>query len=143
MARPISNLEFVRNPDAMPGERIELEVQNIRQPDRVTVRLGPGSDFGYGFESALNSAYGFGAGPGYGVGLYEEGYYGEGTDDLDHVTANRFIADDYRVRARTITRENNTGTFGDEFIVQHRPAPPMPTRVRIFGGSLTWLWNDP
>ncbi len=142
MAESISET-WLRNPDAELGERLELEVSGTIQADRVSIRPLRWPDRGYGYGSNVQGAYGFAIGPGYGMGLYGRGYYGVGTDTVTHATAAKFVAEDYRIRARTLTDEGNTGPWTDWVDVTHRPTPPAVSNLSLAAGVLSWQWSAP
>jgi hypothetical protein len=114
MAGPIT-IPIERDAGYAVGERIEVEVAGVVQPDLVLM-----------WDS--------------GAALIEAG--GGTPAELRHVTLSRFVAGDYSVRLRGIDLAGNVGDWSSAVVIEHRPKPAAPTGLVVVGDELRGDWVD-
>lgn len=122
------NIPIIRNASYTPGDRAEIEINGVVQPDIIDlaglVTPRPVMPFGGGT---------FGA-----------GVFGAGAAMFVHRTVARFVAGDYAVRIRSVDPLGNESAWSTARTVRHRPAPPPPTALNVNeAGELAWSWSDP
>ena len=137
------SVALVKHPDYFKGEYAQLEIDSTVQPDSVFIWDESRNRLGFGYGSHATTAFGWGVGPGFGVGLFAEAYFGQGAKKIDHLTYKKFVAGDYSVRTRSYDEIGNVSSWSSTSTLEHRPKPPAPIELALGSGSvLTWTWTD-
>lgn len=142
MAAPLV-IRYVRHPDYLPGDHLELEVDNAVQGDRI-VPWGPDRALvGFGLTAAIQAPFGLGPALPFGEGGFGYGRFGLGAEIVVHRTLRPYVAGDYDVRLRSVDQLGNASAWNTAATVKHRPKPPAPRALRLDGAVLRWDFSDP
>ena len=141
MTQPIT-IPICRDPDYLPGDRMQLEIDAASQPDRIQVHDRAREQRGFGFGHPSRVLFGrivltpdrfpFGAGE-----------FGVGCARLDHETVNRYVAGDYQVELTGIDVVGNLGPTSAPATIVLRTDPTAPQNLSITASVLSWTWSDP
>ncbi|MEM1026979.1 MAG: hypothetical protein AAGJ38_02755 [Planctomycetota bacterium] len=132
-------LAFVLDPAWRVGVRLQLTIDGLEQPDRITPDA-VGNDPTYGSNDYGDGPYGHADPRVYGSGLYGAGVYGVGAATQDHRTVQPHDAGFRTLEASAFDIAGNASAAAGPAVVLHTPDCPTPQRLRVDGSTLRWSW---
>ncbi len=135
-------LTVIREPDYLPADRIQIELDGAVQSDRIPAWDHSRARKGFGYGNARETSFGVWMPPPADT-LFGAGLFGQGAGPLIHTTINSYVAGDYQLRARSVDALGNASNWSPAETIEHRPIPPAPTSLAIAAGVLSWTWSDP